>query len=406
MYDVAIVGGGIMGSTTGLHLARNGMRVIVIDRRGLCMEASGVNAGTLSIQIKRAALVPYALRGRELWANTRDWLGGEVGYRILGGLTLAFTEAEVEMLHERMSARREAGAPIEIVDAARAREIEPGISNRAVAASYCHLDGYANSYMIGRTYRAALLDAGIDLREWQPMETIARENGGFTVSIADEAIRSKRLILAGGVWLNDALRHLGLEFPVNCRINQIAVTERTRPLLRSVLGVATGLLTLKQSANGSVLIGGGWQGIGDPERGGVEIIPENLIGNLRLAHYAVPGLAETRVVRTWLGLEANVPDFMPLVGALPGIDDAFVIGCVRGGFTIGPFMGQLLAQRILGNEPEMPLFDPGRVLSTPVPALATGTKGGGDRGPSPHAFGKLDAIRNPDNGLATKENRS
>jgi glycine/D-amino acid oxidase-like deaminating enzyme len=126
-----------------------------------------------------------------------------------------------------------------------------------------------------------------------------------------------------------------------------------------------------------VLIGGGWQGISDQERGGAAISPENLIGNLRLAHYAVPGLVETRVVRTWLGHEANVPDFMPLVGPLPGIDDVFVIGCVRGGFTIGPFMGQLLAQRILGNEPEMPLFDLARVLSTPGSAVATGTNGGG-----------------------------
>lgn len=377
MYDVAIIGGGIMGSTTGLHLARNGMRVIVIDRRGLCMEASGVNAGTLSIQIKRTALIPYAMRGRELWENTRDWLGCEVGYRILGGLTLAFTEAEAEMLDERMMARREAGAPIEIIGAARAREIEPGISDHAVAASYCPLDGYANSSMIGRAYRAALLGEGIDLREWKPMQTIARENGGFTVGLADEAIRAKRLILAGGVWLNDALSHFGLEFPINCRVNQVAVTERTRPILGSILGIATGLLTLKQSANGSVLIGGGWQGVGDPERGGVEIIPENLIGNLRLAHYAVPGLAKSRIVRTWLGLEANVPDYMPLVGPLPGVDDAFVIGCVRGGFTIGPFMGQLLAQRIMGKEPEMPLFDPARVLSTPDSAAVTGTNSGG-----------------------------
>ena len=183
MYDVAIIGGGIMGSTTGLHLARNGMRTIIVDRRGLCMEASGVNAGTLSIQIKRIALIPYALKGRELWAATGDWLGSEVGYRILGGLTLAFTADEAEMLRARMMARRDAGAPIEFIEPARAREIEPGISDHVVAASYCPIDGYANSYMIGRAYRAALRDTGVDLREWKPMETIAREKGGFAIGL-------------------------------------------------------------------------------------------------------------------------------------------------------------------------------------------------------------------------------
>lgn len=363
MYDAAIIGGGIMGCTTGLHLARAGMRVIVVERRGLCMEASGVNAGTLSMQIKRAALVPYALRGRELWQDAGRWLGREVGYRMPGGLTLAFTAAEAEMLRERMAARRDAGAPIEIVDPKRAREIEPGISQQVVLASYCPLDGYANSYMIGRGYRAALLGDGVALREWNPMKEIARDDGGFTVSLAEETLRAKRLVLAGGVWLNQALGFFGLDFPVNCRVNQVAVTERAPTLVRTILGVATGLLTLKQSANGTILIGGGWQGIGDPARGGVEVIPEHLIGNLRLAHYAVPTLARTRVVRTWLGLEANVPDYMPLVGPVPGVEDAYIIGCVRGGFTIGPFMGRLLAQRMLGQEPDMPLFDPARVLA-------------------------------------------
>jgi glycine/D-amino acid oxidase-like deaminating enzyme len=53
---------------------------------------------------------------------------------------------------------------------------------------------------------------------------------------------------------------------------------------------------------------------------------------------------------------------MPLVGELPGFPDAYVIGAVRGGFTTGPYMGKLLAQRILGHEPEMPLFDPARAI--------------------------------------------
>ena len=46
--------------------------------------------------------------------------------------------------------------------------------------------------------------------------------------------------------------------------------------------------------------------------------------------HAVPGLGNARVLRSWTGFEANVPDFYPLAGALPWHDDAFVLGCVRG----------------------------------------------------------------------------
>ncbi len=52
-----------------------------------------------------------------------------------------------------------------------------------------------------------------------------------------------------------------------------------------------------------------------------------------------------------------------MIGPIPGMPDAFVIGCVHSGYTSGPFMGQLLAERILEREPELPLFDPARLLA-------------------------------------------
>ena len=84
--DAAVIGGGAMGCTTALHLARGGMRVSLLERRGLCMEASGVNAGTLTLQTKQVALVPYALRGYQLWRTASEWFGMDVGVRPKGGL--------------------------------------------------------------------------------------------------------------------------------------------------------------------------------------------------------------------------------------------------------------------------------------------------------------------------------
>ncbi len=66
-YDLAIVGGGIMGCSTALRLAEDGMKTIVLDQGDLGQGASGVNAGTLSLQIKRVQLMPYALRGHSEW---------------------------------------------------------------------------------------------------------------------------------------------------------------------------------------------------------------------------------------------------------------------------------------------------------------------------------------------------
>ena len=58
MHDLIVIGGGINGATTALFAARGGMDVAVIDRGPLCREASGVNAGTLTMQMTRVALIP------------------------------------------------------------------------------------------------------------------------------------------------------------------------------------------------------------------------------------------------------------------------------------------------------------------------------------------------------------
>lgn len=363
-FDVVTVGGGLMGCVTSWHLAEAGMKVAVVDKGGLCMGASGVNAGTLSIQIKRASLVPYALRAWELWQSTSERFGIDIGFHKKGGLTLAFNDEEAEMMAARMADRRAAGAPIEMMSGAAIGNLEPGIdAGKVVLAAYCPMDGYANSSISGRVYRQALLNAGAALFENAPVTAIDREDDGFAVHCgAGQVVRAKRIVLAGGAWMKQLAGFLDVDLPIAFRVNQVAVTERMPRVVETIVGVASGLLTLKQSANGTVLIGGGWQGIGDLERGGYQVVPDNFIGNMRLARFAAPKLADARIVRTWLGLEAHVPDFMPLVGDLPGVANAHIIGCVRGGFTISPMMGMLLAQHILGREPEMPIFDPSRPI--------------------------------------------
>lgn len=366
-YDVAVIGAGVMGCSTALHLARGGMRVAMVDRGGICREASGVNAGTLTLHMTRAALVPYAIRGWEMWTSAQQWLGRDIGVRATDGLSLAFTDSEANLLEHRVRVRREAGAPIQLIPLSQAREIEPGLSQRVRLAAHCSIDGFAPAYLTGLAFRAALKSAGVSICEYSPVTGIDRSSHAFVVrTLAGATLVTRRVILAGGVWLEDMLRWFGLPIAVKVLINQLVITERLRMVMRTVLTIANGLLSLKQFDNGTVLIGGGWQGIGDRERGGVEIVPENFVGNVRLARWVVPALGEARIVRMWLGLEAEVADALPMIGPVPGIANAFVIGSVHSGYTSGPYMGRLLADLVLGRQPERPLFDPSRLLTQSV----------------------------------------
>jgi len=354
--DAVIVGGGIMGSATALRLSEAGMKVTLIESSLLGMGASGVNAGTLSLQIKRVALMPYALKEHALWKRA----GEAVGYHQPGGLTLAFTARESEILTQRMMARREAGAPIEMISTKQARDREPELTSKLVAATYCAEDGYANSSRTGVYYRQLLHNAGVQVLEQSHVVSIDADGNEVNVRTSSEIFSASRVLLATGAWARAMSEKIGHSLQIKVRVNTVSVTERMPKILGSVIAHASGLLTMKQSANGTTLIGGGWQGRGTPEFGHGEVVPSTLIANLRLAQYALPPLTKARLVRAWTGFEAHTPDFFPLAGLLPGTTNMYVLCCVRGGYTIGPYIGQLMGDFMLDRQPELPLFDPGR----------------------------------------------
>jgi glycine/D-amino acid oxidase-like deaminating enzyme len=362
-FDTVVVGGGVMGAAAAVRLAEGGMRVALCEARQLGMGASGVNAGTLSMQTKRVPLIPYAVRGYELWKRAGD----AVGFRETGSLTLAYTESEAEGLRQRMTARRKAGAPIELIAPAQARSLEPRLRDGLAAASFCAADGYANASLTGVYYRGRLHAAGVDVRELTPAQKIVPDGRGVRVHMPSGMLRAKRVLLATGAWAKTMAEQMGIPLPIRLRVNTVSVTERMPSLIQAVIAHASGMLTLKQAANGTVLIGGAWQGRGSPDDWHGDIEPESLIANLRLAQFVLPDLAGARLARSWTGFEAQTPDSVPLAGPMPGTSNVFVLCCVRSGYTIGPYIGSLMGDLMLGREPELPLFDPARFSVASAP---------------------------------------
>lgn len=372
-YDLVVIGGGIHGSTIALFAARGGMRVAVVERDQICRGASGVNAGTLTMQMTRVALIPYAMKAHAMWASAREWLGHDVGVVVCDGLSLAFTEHEQEILTFRAGKRREAGAPIEIVSGARAAEIEPGLSRKVRVAGWCKVDGFANAYLTGFAFRRALVEAGVTLYERTEALGITPLGDGYRFETANGPLVGRRMVIAGGVWIEPMLAWLGVRLPIKFLVNQLSVTERIAPVMGTQVGIASGLLSLKQYPHGTVVIGGGWQGKGDRITGQGEIVPDSVVGNIRLACHAIPQLANARLARSWTGFEAETADALPAVGPIPGFADAYVCGSVHSGYTSGIYIGKLLAQRLLERPTEMPLFPIDRLLTATNPP--TDTKG-------------------------------
>lgn len=128
---------------------------------------------------------------------------------------------------------------------------------------------------------------------------------------------------------------------------------------------AGGLISLKQFSNGSVVIGGGWQGRGRFHAMEKQLDQTRLLQNLAFAASIVPSLADLHIVRSWSGYEGVATDGMPVVGRLPHTPSAYVSAITRGGYTHGPGTALLLAELILDGRTRLPIahFGPERLAA-------------------------------------------
>jgi glycine/D-amino acid oxidase-like deaminating enzyme len=124
-------------------------------------------------------------------------------------------------------------------------------------------------------------------------------------------------------------------------------------------------LTLKQVANGNVLIGGGWESTRDAVFARPAVLADSLRGSLMLARRIVPQLGQASVIRTWAGPNIYTVDGRPILGAVAGRPGLFTAVCNTYGFTLGPACGQLVAAAIAGRASasqadELAAMSPGR----------------------------------------------
>jgi len=359
--EIIVIGGGIFGLFCALTLAEAGKSVIILERSRVWSEASAVNAGSLAVQNKLPALVPYALWAWELWGTMSDRLGADVGVRRDGGYKVAFSDAEAERLDQALDEQRALGLNAQRLDRHEIRALAPWISPECVAATFSPEDGYASPTLVGPALRRKVEAAGVMLIENAGVQAI-RQTASIRVETTRGIFLAEKLALTTGAWSMKLAAMVGSKLPVSLDVNMVSVTEPAKLTIPNIITHARGILTLKQVANGSCLIGGGWQGVGTINDARKDIDYDQLVHNLRLAMRVIPGLSKLNVLRSWAGYEGVTPDSYPYLGLLPGHGNIFCAACARGGFTLGPLMGQLLGELILSGATSKPIdiFDPGR----------------------------------------------
>jgi sarcosine oxidase subunit beta len=347
--DTLVVGGGLHGLSAALHLARAGRRVVILERSWVGRHASGATAAGVRTLNRHPAEIPISLESMDMWHNIEAIVADDCGFHAHGQINVAEYPNHLPALEERFAMMRDAGyRHEELVDRAELLRLVPAISPHCMAALIARRDGAADPHRTLQAFRRSAEAAGVTIHEGLGVTAIERAGSDWRVRTNAGDFVAPTVVNAAGAWAGKIAAMLGDEIPLGHKASMMIVTERIEPLLKPVVSVVGRPLSLKQSDQGTLVIGGGLQGSADIEAQKSFVNFTELAKGARAATDLFPSIGPLRIVRTWTGMEAKTDDHLPVIGASPNANGAYhAFGFSGHGFQLVPVVGAILADLIV-----------------------------------------------------------
>ncbi|MEM1046884.1 MAG: FAD-dependent oxidoreductase [Pseudomonadota bacterium] len=330
--DIAIVGGGLVGTALAWGCVEAGARIALFDAGDDRFHASAGNFGLVWVQGKGRDVPAYAglsRRSAAVWDSFADTLADRTGidlsYRRTGGLKIAVSDDELEGFAEELrrghNRRDPASDNTRLIDRKELADLVPAIGPDVRGATWCPDDGHADPLATLRALHAALdRAANVTLIRETVADVSAQSGGGFELRTSAGAYRAGRIVLAAGLGNVALAPALGLQAPVRPERGQIVVTERCDPFLDRACH------TVRQTADGTVLLGDSKEEVGF-DTGVTRTVATSILAR---AARTFPLLAEKRVVRIWGALRVLTPDGLPVYESSERCPGASVVTCHSG----------------------------------------------------------------------------
>ncbi|MBE2277340.1 MAG: FAD-binding oxidoreductase [Rhodobacteraceae bacterium] len=403
--DVVVIGGGIGGLTTALHLREVGLRVTLCEKGVVGGEQTSRSMGWVTSLGDGPGRVDLSLASAALWDGYARDCGPALTFRRDGVLLACQTEAEVERFQAWIDRHDAAGGSSILRGAALAQRLGGTVPQGTIAGACQAEAGLVDPAAIAAVLAGLATARGAIVVQNCAVRGIERSAGRISAVLTEQGpIKAAAVVLAGGVWSRRFARSLGIDLPLLTARSTLA---RTGPVSNGPAGCgALPVAGWNALTDGSYLVGrndatapltadsfrlfrqflpalremgdsvaltidrdliasflarrrspldrpGPFEAVrllantGDPQ--GAETLCRDLA-------QAIPAFASTHIVCAWGGVIDVTPDRVPILGetsSAPGI--YLCTGFSAHGLAMAPAAGRLIADQIAGR---VPLVDP------------------------------------------------
>ncbi|AUS09429.1 glycine oxidase ThiO [Laceyella sacchari] len=360
--EVLIIGGGVMGCSIAFHLARRGIKSVVVERDAIGSHASSAAAGMLGAQVEMdepGPLTEFCLQSRSMFpalqAELLERTGVDIELNRAGLLKVARFEEDVKRLRERQAWQTAYGQTARWLEPEECLALEPSLHPEVRGGLYLPEDWQVSAPKLTQALASAAKRLGANLVEGTEVRAIEHSpDGTWHVDTAQGHWIADWIVITAGVWSQSIAQKLGWHLPMTPVKGESLALRPKQPLFSRTLYGPECYLVPK--ANGEIIVGA-------TERDGAwdeEVTAEAVQRLLQSAFNLVPRLRDSLHTRSWAGLRPGTPNRFPYVGQLGDENRAVIAtGHYRNGILLSAATGDAVARLLLGEPvPELAAFAP------------------------------------------------
>lgn len=345
MYDISIIGAGVVGSAIARELSKYNLSVALLEKESdVATGASKANTGIVhGGYVAKAGTLKgeLCIQGNAMYEKLESELN--FGYQKTGGLVLAFDDEDektLEKIYENALKVGQSESEIEIIYGDQIKEIEPHVGEQAQAAFYCKTIGVASPYEFTIALAENAVDNGVDLKLESEVIGIEKNNDVFEIETTQEKIESRFVINAAGIYADKIASMVDTaDFEVYPMRGEYVVFSKSQShLVNSVIFQApnpkTKGVVATTTTHGNFMIGPNAEEI--DKKNDVSTTFKEIKYIIDQARKSIPDFDINRMLRTFAGLrpKSTRGDFIIEESELPGFIQA--AGIDSPGLTSSP----------------------------------------------------------------------
>ena len=384
MYDVIIIGGGIIGSSVAWQLARRKKKVLVLERQDACSGSAGATDGVVGYHTKKPGLqLDLAVQSIEMFRTLNRDLETNVEYGLeAGGMQPVEDKDQWDMLEAMASEQRKSGVDIRMITAEEACSIEPNLNPDIYGALWSPTGGKVNPLAMTFGFaRAAKRLGAVYLTETEVTQILTEGGRAVGVNTTAGEFRADCIVDAAGAWAGQVAALAGIDLPIKPRKGQLLITEPIGPFLRATVQCAMynvikfrpetikdptvlkigASLSIEQQESGGLIIGGTREFADFEEENTFEAVETMVKRAVRF----FPALKDVSIIRCFSGFRPYTPDGLSMMGEVRTLPGFYMAAGHEGdGIALSPVTGRLMAELIAEGKTSYDItpFSPNRFL--------------------------------------------